>query len=70
MNVIEADEKMTIPADLIQDALEKKGEITLRMHSTSMNPLLSPDKRALVRLIGNEKISLGDILCFKIDSNN
>ena len=60
---------LKIPADLIEEAIAKKGYAEIKMFGASMNPILSEGEKATVQLITDQKINVGDIVCFKLDSH-
>ena len=56
------------PADLVEEMLLNKGEVATKIYGSSMSPLLSEGKRVLMRHVDQGKIKLGDVVCFKSQS--
>ena len=56
------------PVELIQDFIVKKGRGEIKMYGSSMSPILSAGGKATIQATANQKISVGDIVCFKFDS--
>lgn len=53
------------PVDLIEDWIASQGETTTKFYGSSMAPLFTADCQVRLRGPGNQKVGVGEIVCFK-----